>query len=158
MVPLQATWQAELAYEDLLDPRLDLALERGERALGKVDRMLVWLGAEGLDAFADRQRLAITQTLAAERLEVERMLDKQRGGVQAFAGGEWRAAVGQLREERIAATADVQRLADHTAAEAARRAKEVVDYALVRVALLLGAALAVTLGFALALRRRAAPR
>jgi hypothetical protein len=159
MVPNQVTWQAELAYVDLIDPRLGVALQRGEDALAKVDRMLAWLDGPGLEGFADRQRVALMDKLATARIEVERILDVERGNLKSFVDEERNAIFEQLRQERIAIMADAQRLTDHATAEAATRAKEIVDHALVRVAWILGAVLIVLLAgaFLVRRRRRAAP-
>jgi len=154
MVPNQVTWQAELAYVDLIDPRLGVALQRGEEALAKVDRMLAWLDGPGLEGFADRQRVALMDKLATARIEIERILDAERANLRSFVDEERNAVFEQLRQERIAIMADAQRLTDHATAEAATRAKEIVDHALVRVAWILGAVLIVLLAAAFLVRRR----
>ena len=156
MVPNQVTWQAELAYVDLIDPRLGVALQSGEKALAKVDRMLEWLDV-GIDGLADRQRIALVQAIAAERVEIARIVDEQRANIQSFVDGERNAVFEQVRQERIAIMADAQRLTDHATAEAAKRAKEIVDHALVRVAWILGAVLIFVLAGVFFLRRRAQP-
>lgn len=156
MVPNQVTWQAELAYVDLIDPRLAGALQRGEEALARVDQLLAWL-EDGLDGLADRQRVALVQGITKERIEIERILDAQRGGIQSFVTGERTAIFEQLRQERIAIMADAQRLTDHATEEAAKRANEIVDHALVRVAWIVGAGLIVALVAAFLIRRRTLP-
>jgi len=156
MVPNQVTWQAELAYVDLIDPRLTGALKGGEDALARVDELLAWLNG-GIDGLADRQRVALIQAISAERIEVERILEGQRSSIQSFVNGERTAILEQLRQERIAIMADAQRLTDHATAEATKRAKEIVDHALVRVAWILGAVLIFVLAGVFFLRRRAQP-
>jgi len=154
MLPLQATWQAELVYLDLVDPRMDDVLRRGGEALGKVDTMLEWLGTDGLDHFADEQRIQIMRAIGSERQEVERLIERQRGAIQEFVDRERIAVAAMVAEERAAAIADAQRLVDHASAEASRRAMEVVDRAFLRLAVLVGVSLAALLGIALVLRRR----
>jgi hypothetical protein len=156
MVPNQVTWQAELAYVDLIDPRLTGALKGGEDALARVDELLAWLNV-GIDGLADRQRVALVQAISAERIEVERILEGQRSSIQSFVNGERIAILEQLRQERIAIMADAQRLTDHATEVATKRAKEIVDHALLRVAWILGAVVIVALAGVFLLRRRAQP-
>ena len=157
MVPRQATWQAELAYVNLVDPQLESALKRAGEAMDKLDGMIAWLGTEGLEGFAEEQRVEIMRAVAVERLEIERLVDRQRVEIQAFVDREREQVAALLNQERAAVMADAQRLADRATAEAARSAKEVVDHALVRVALVLGAALLLWAVLSWLLRRRAQP-
>ena len=157
MVPRQATWQAELAYVNLVDPQLESALKRAGEAMDKLDGMIAWLGTEGLEGFAEEQRIEIMRAVADERLEIERLVDRQRVEIQAFVDREREQVAALLNQERAAVMADAQRLADRATAEAARSAKEVVDHALVRVALVLGAALFLWAVLSWLLRRRAQP-
>ena len=157
MVPRQATWQAELAYVNLVDPQLESALKRAGEAMDKLDGMIAWLGTEGLEGFAEEQRIEIMRAVAVERLEIERLVDRQRVEIQAFVDREREQVAALLNQERAAVMADAQRLADRATAEAARSAKEVVDHALVRVALVLGAALLLWAVLSGLLRRRAQP-
>jgi len=157
MVPRQATWQAELAYVNLVDPQLESALKRAGEAMDKLDGMIAWLGTEGLEGFAEEQRIEIMRAVAVERLEIERLVDRQRVEIQAFVDREREQVAALLNQERAAVMADAQRLADRATAEAARSAKEVVDHALVRVALVLGAALLLWAVLSGLLRRRAPP-
>jgi len=143
VLPRQATWQAELTYMDLIDPRLDIALTRGAQALEKFDDMLTWLGKAGLEVFAEEQRVQLVRAIDIERVEVARLLERERTEVEAF-----------VRRERTAFMADAQRLVDHAAEEAARRAGEVVDRAVTRIAILLGAAVAVFALLGWAVRRK----
>ncbi len=76
MIPRQATWQAELTYLDLVDPRMDLAFARASQALDKLDLMMVWLGSSGLDAFAREQRVQVGRALDEQRLELERLVER----------------------------------------------------------------------------------
>lgn len=156
MVPLQATWQAELVYLDLVDPRMAVALERGGEALGKVDDMLQWLGTAGLDRFADAQRVQLMKAIGSERTEVERLVERQRLAIQEFVDRERVAVAAMIAEERAATLAEARALVDHATAQAARSASDVVDRALLRIAVLVGIALAVLLGIALVSRRRGA--
>jgi hypothetical protein len=154
MVPNQATWQGELAYLDLIEPRMAVAMQRAEEALARVDTMIAWLGTTGLDGFADKQRIEIVRALDIERVEIERLIGRQRGEIQAFVEKERTEIAALIARERVAAMADAQRLTDHATQEAARRAQEVVDHAILRIAVLLGALLAVALAGAFVLRRR----
>jgi hypothetical protein len=154
MVPRQATWQAELAYIDLMDPRLELALSRGGEALQRVDDMIAWLGTAGLEGFAEEQRVQILRAFAAERVEIERLIERQRREVEAFVDRERTEIAALVQRERVAAMADAQRLADHATAEAARQARELVDHVIFRIALLVGAALVAVLAIVLVARRR----
>jgi len=157
MLPRQATWQGELVYVDLMEPRLEVALKKGSEALQKLDDMLTWLGTAGLDGFADEQRIQIMRALSTERVEVEKLIERQRDAIQAFVDAERGALLEQVRQERIAVMADAQRLADHATAEATRSAKEVVDHALLRAGILFGALLLVGLVGAFLVRRRTLP-
>ena len=155
MVPRQATWQAELTYVDLIDPRMADALGRAGQALESVDQLLAWLGTSGLERFADEQRRALQSVVAAETRTIERMVEAQRTGAQEFVSAEWREALAQLRAERVATFAEARALADHAAEEGARRAREVVDALVLRLAVLAGViALAVVVAAVLLRRRR----
>jgi hypothetical protein len=157
LVPRQATWQAELTYLDLVDPRMDLAFARGSQALDKLDLMMTWLGSSGLDAFAREQRVQVGLALDAQRIELERLLDRQRLEVQAFVGRERAEIAAAVALERAAILADAQRVVDQAADVAARRAREVIDHAVWRLALLLGVVVAAFAVLGWALRRRGAP-
>ena len=157
MVPRQVTWQAELAYLDFMDPRLEQALTRGGEALQRVDDMIAWLGTSGLEGFAEEQRVQILRAFATERVEIERLLERQRAGVEGFVDRERAAFAALVERERLAAMADAQRLSDHATAQAARQARELVDHAILRIALLLGAALVAVLVIVLVARRRPRP-
>jgi hypothetical protein len=157
MVPRQATWQAELAYVNLVDPQLEVALKRAGEAMDKLDGMIAWLGTEGLEGFAEEQRIQIMRAVAVERLEIEKLVDRQRSEIQGFVDREREQIAALLSQERSAVMADAQRLADRATAEAARSAKEVVDHAIVRVAVVLGAALLLWAVLSWLLRRRAQP-
>jgi hypothetical protein len=157
MVPRQATWQAELMYVDLVDPRMDVALKRASEALDKIDDMLAWMGTIGLEDFANEQRIQIMRAVADERVQVEALIDRQRGAIQAFVDTVRNALLEQVRQERIAAMADAQRLADHATEEATRKAKEIIDHFLLRLGLVLGAVVVLAVAGAFLLRRRAVP-
>jgi hypothetical protein len=157
MVPNQVTWQAQLAYIDLLDPRLEAALTRGGDAMNRVDAMIAWLGTSGLEGFAEEQRIQIMGGVAAERVEIERLVERQRGEIQAFVDRERVEIAALLQRERAAVMADAQRFSDHATAEATRSAKEVVDHAILRLAVVLGALLVFAAVLVLALRRRTTP-
>jgi hypothetical protein len=157
MVPRQATWQAELMYVDLIDPRMEVALKRTGQALDKVDDLLAWMGTTGLEEFAKEQRVQIMRAVADERAQVEALIDRQRGAVQAFVDGERTVLLEQVRQERIAAMADAQKLADHATEEATRKAKEIIDHFLIRLGLVLGIVVLVAIGGAFMIRRRATP-
>ncbi|HET8723976.1 MAG TPA: hypothetical protein VFM53_07180 [Anaeromyxobacteraceae bacterium] len=156
MVPRQATWQAELTYLDLVDPRLEMAIDRAGRALDSVDEVISWLGTSGLEEFATQQRRAAEAVLASQTRVVEQLVQAQREGAQAFVAAEWREALVQLRAERVAAFAEARALADHAAEEGARRAREVVDALVLRLAVLAGVVALAVVVAAVVLRRRRA--
>ena len=119
--------------------------------------MLAWMGTDGLDDFANEQRIQIMRAVSAERVQVEALIDRQRGAVQAFVDGERNALLEQVRQERIAAMADAQKLADHATEEATRKAKEIIDHFLLRLGLVLGAVVVLAVVGVFLIRRRAAP-
>ena len=157
MIPRLATWQAELAYVDLMDPRMEAALKRAGEAMDKLDGMIAWLGAEGLDGFADEQRIEIMRAIAAERIEIEKLVARQRGEIQAFVEKERAEIAALVQRERTAVLADARGLADHATAEAERSAKEVIDHALLRLAAVLGALLVLAAVLYLVVRRKQEP-
>ena len=157
MVPNQVTWQAQLAYLDLIDPRMDVAMTRAGEAMDRVDAMIAWLGTSGLDGFAEEQRIQIMRGIAAERVEIERLVERQRGEIQAFVEKERVEIAALLQRERAAVMGDAQRFTDHATEEATRRAKEVVDHAISRVAILLGALLVAAVVLGSIVRHRTAP-
>jgi hypothetical protein len=156
MVPNLAMWKAELAYVDLVEPRMEDAMARAGAALERVDAMIAWLGTAGLDGFADEQRIQIMRAVAAERIEIERIVATQRGEIQVFVEKERAEIAAMVQKERAAVMADAQRLTDHATAEATRSAKEVVDHAVWRVAVVLGALLLVAAALAWVVRRKPA--
>ncbi len=115
MVPRQATWQAELTYLDLVDPRMEAALDRAGTALESVDQVITWLGTSGLEAFAQEQRRELEALLRAETRAIAELAQVQREGAQVFVAAEWREALVQLRAERVAAFAEARALAYHAA-------------------------------------------
>jgi hypothetical protein len=157
MVPRQATWQAELAYVNLVDARLDAVMKQAGTAMDKLDGMIAWLGTEGLEGFADDQRVQIMRAVASERMEIEKLMDRQRVELQAFVGREREQIAALVNQERTAAMAEAQRFTDHATAEATRQAKEVVDHAMVRLAVVLGALLVLGAVLAWIVLRRARP-
>lgn len=154
MVPRQATWQAELMYVDLIDPRMEVALKRTGEALDKVDDLLAWMGTKGLEDFAKEQRIQIMRGVSDERAQVEALIDRQRGAIQAFVDTERNALLEQVRQERVAAMADAQKLADHATEEATRKAKEIIDHFLLRLGLVLGVVVVLAVVGAFLVRRR----
>ena len=157
MVPRQATWQAELAYVNLVDARLDAVMKQAGAAMDKLDGMIAWLGTEGLEGFAEDQRVQIMRAVAAERMEIEKLVDRQRVELQTFVGKEREQIAALVNQERTAAMAEAQRFTDHATAEATRQAKEVVDHAMVRLAVVLGALLFLGALLAWIVLRRAQP-
>lgn len=157
MVPRQATWQAELAYVNLVDARLDAVMKQAGTAMDKLDGMIAWLGTEGLEGFADDQRVQIMRAVASERMEIEKLMDRQRVELQAFVGKEREQIAALVNQERTAIMVDAQRFTDHATAEATRQAKEVVDHAMVRLAVVLGALLVLGAALAWIVLRRARP-
>ena len=157
MVPRQATWQAELAYVNLVDARLDVVLKQAGAAMDKLDGMIAWLGTEGLEGFADEQRIQIMRAIASERMEIERLVDRQRVELQSFVDREREQIAALVNQERTAVMADAQRFTDHATAEATRQAKEVVDHAMVRLAVVLGVLLVLAAVLAWIVLRRSQP-
>ncbi len=154
MIPNLAVWRAELSYVDLVDPRMGDAMKQAGEAMARVDAMIAWLGTDGLDGFADEQRIQIMRAIAAERAEIERIVRTQREEIQAFVDRERVEIAALVQRERLAVMADAQRLGDHATAEAARRATEVVDHAIARLAIVLGALLVLAAVLYLVVRRR----
>ena len=154
MVPRQATWQAELAYLDLMEPRVEVALTRAGEALQRVDDMIAWLGTTGLEGFAEEQRIQIMKAFAAERVEIGKLIDRERTGVEVFVARERSEIAALVQRERAAAMADAQRLADHATLQAAQQGRDLVDHAIARLALLVGATLLGVLGIVLVARRK----
>ncbi len=154
MVPRQATWQGELAYLDLMEPRVEVALTRAGEALQRVDDMIAWLGTTGLEGFAEEQRIQIMKAFAAERVEIGKLIDRERTGVEVFVARERSEIAALVQRERAAAMADAQRLADHATLQAAQQGRDLVDHAIARLALLVGATLLGVLGIVLVARRK----
>jgi hypothetical protein len=154
MVPNLAMWKAELSYVDLMAPRMGDAMMRAGEAMARVDAMIAWLGTDGLDGFAAEQRIQLTRAIAAERTEIERIVRTQREEIQAFVDRERVEIAALVQRERLAVMSDAQRLGDHATAEAARRATEVVDHAIARLAVVLGALLVLAAVLYLVVRRR----
>ena len=154
MVPRQATWQGELAYLDLMEPRVEVALTRVGEALQRVDDMIAWLGTTGLEGFAEEQRIQIMKAFAAERVEIGKLIDRERTGVEVFVARERTEIAALVQRERAAAMADAQRLADHATLQAAQQGRDLVDHAIARLALLVGATLLGVLGIVLVARRK----
>lgn len=154
MLPNQFTWQAELAYLDLVDPRLDLALSTGVHALEQVDAMLAWLGTTGLDGLAEEQRVQIMRAVSEQRMGIEATLDRQREELEAFVRKERAELAARVTRERVAAMEGAQRFTDRATSEAARRATEMVDYVLACIAILLGAGFVVGLAITWVAQRR----
>ncbi len=157
LLPRQATWQAELAYVELMDPKMEAALRRAGEAMDKLDGMIAWLGTEGLDGFANEQRIEIMRAIASERIEIEKLVGRQRGELQAFVEKERAEIAALVQRERAAVLADARSLADHATREAERSAKEVVDHALLRLAAVLGAFLVVAAVLYVVVRRKPEP-
>jgi hypothetical protein len=135
LVPRQATWQAELTYRRLLEPRMKQAFADGDQVTRKLDQIAAWLGPPGIDDFADRQRVAILRALDAERLEIQQLLQDERGRATDFVSKERSVVLEQLKQERIAVTEELRRAVDHATADASQHEKELVDYTLLRLAL-----------------------
>jgi hypothetical protein len=158
MVPRQATWQAELSYLDLMEPRLEVGLSRAGEALQRVDEMIAWLGTTGLEGFAEEQRIQIMKAFAAERVEIGKLIDRERTAAETFVDRERSEIAALVQRERVAAMADAQRLADRATTEASRQARELVDHVVARIAVLIGATLlGVLLIVLVARRKRPAP-
>jgi len=157
VLPKLANWQAQLTYLDVVDRRIEGVIERGDAALRRFDDVVGWLGTSGLDAFADRQREAAGVMIDGRIAHGLSLFEAQTEQLMTWAERERMATLDDLRRERVAATAELRRTADELAADASRRAEKFADYVLVRVAILLGAALVLELLVILALRRRRGP-
>lgn len=153
MLPNQFTWQAELAYIDLVDPRLDVVLSRGAQAFQQIDAMLAWLGTTGLEGFAEEQRIQIMRAVSEQRTGIEATLDRQREELEAFVRKERAEIAARVTRERVAAMEDAQRFTDRATSDGARRATEMADHVLAWVAILLGAAFVVGLAVTWVARR-----
>ena len=154
MLPNQFTWQAELAYIDLVDPRLDVVLSRGGQAFQQIDAMLAWLGTTGLEGLAEEQRIQIMRAVSEQRTGLEATLDRQREEFEAFVRKERTEIAARVTRERVAAMEDAQRFTDRATSDAARRATEMADYVLACIAILLGAGFVVGLAITWMGRRR----
>ena len=137
-----------------MDPRLDFALARSGQALQRVDAMLAWLGTSGLEEFAVEQRVQMMRAVAARRMEIEAALDRQREEVQSVVQKERNEITARVTRERVAAMANAQRVADRAISDAAGHAIEMVDYVIIRIAILLGAGLVAGLAIIWVVRRR----
>lgn len=158
MLPNQFTWRAELAYIELVDPRMDLLLSRGGQALQQLDAMVAWLGSDGLEGFAVEQRVQIMRAASAQRMNIEAALDRQREELEAFVRNERTEIAARVTRERVAAMEGAQRFTDRATSDAARRATEMVDYVLACIAILLGAGFVVGLAITwVAQRKRPSP-
>lgn len=142
ILPKQAMWEAELAYQDYAEPRVEQMLHRADAALARVDRVLLWLGGPGLQGLAEREREAL---MAA--------VDRQRVAVAGMIAAERELILEELRKERVAAIDDVRRMAKTATDDASRGAKDVAAYVLVRAALLVAGAILLWGAVALLVRR-----
>jgi hypothetical protein len=147
ILPKQSMWEAELAYQDYAEPRVEQMLRRADAALSRVDEVLLWLGGPGLQGLADREREAL---MAA--------VDKQRVAVAELVAAERVEILEELRKERVAAIEDVRRMAKAATDDASRGAREVADHVLWRAALLVGGAILLWGVVAFLLRRSPAGR
>jgi hypothetical protein len=153
VLPKLGAWQAQLSYIDFINPRLDQVMSLAEPTLGQLDRVVGWLGPEGLDAFADRQRRAV-DVMIDQRVEAGMgFLEAERQRLQAWAEQERAALLEAMRRERIDAMEDLRRTSERLAADATRRADAFVDYVMLRLAALTGATLVGVLLVVWALRR-----
>lgn len=158
LLPKQAIWQAELAYEDFGDPKVAQLLNRTDVAMGRVDRMLEWLGGPDLNAFADRQRSALLAAVDHERVALEALVNAEHEKMSTLVARERTVLLEQVQKERIAATADVRQAAAESIGKAQLAAKDVIDHLLLRLALLVAGAILLWGGVAALLRRRAEAR
>jgi len=133
---------------------VEVALTRAGEALQRVDDMIAWLGTTGLEGFAEEQRIQIMKAFAAERVEIGKLIDRERTGVEVFVARERSEIAALVQRERAAAMADAQRLADHATLQAAQQGRDLVDHAIARLALLVGATLLGVLGIVLVARRK----
>ena len=99
MVPNQATWQAELAYVDLDRPAHGGRPEAGRGGDGQGRRHDRLAGHHGLDGFANEQRIQIMRAIAAERAEIERLVERSAGRSRPSWRGSGPRSAGPARSE-----------------------------------------------------------
>jgi|GEM_PF-4643380 len=143
ILPKQSIWEAEIAFQDFGQGQVNQLMRRADLALGGVDHMLRWLGGPGLDAFAERQGVALMAAVERERLALSSLVARERGTV-----------VEEIRKERIAATADVRQAAAESIEQASLAAKGVIDHLILRLALLFAGSILLWGVVATVVRRR----
>jgi hypothetical protein len=141
MVPRQAIWEAELAFEDQGAPRVEQVLRRADAALQRLDHVIAWMGGPGLEGLADKERKALMDAVTEQRQALESLVDAQREQVTRFASQERAQIMAEIDRLRVAAMEDVRRVAKEATEEAARKTSEVVDRALLRAALIVAGAI-----------------
>jgi hypothetical protein len=160
-LPKQAIWEAELAFQDLGAPRLEQVLQRADQALARLDHVIAWLGGPGLEGLADRERQAILDGVTQQRLAIASLIDVERKELTRFVTQERAQILDDVNRMRVAAAGDVERLTRQATEDASRKATELVDRILLRVALILAGAIllwgAVAYGVRQGARRSASP-
>jgi hypothetical protein len=140
-VPKQAIWEAELAFQDFAAPRVEQVLVRADQALGRLDKMIAWLGGPGLEGLADHERRALMDAVAEERVALEALLDAQREQITRYVSQERALILADVDRVRAAAAEDVRRIAREATEDASRKAAHVIDRALLGIALIVAGAI-----------------
>lgn len=179
-LPKQARWQGELLIAQMADEHdVDTVLSDLDGALGEVKS--IGAAARRADAFlADlptligdpgvslakivaSERQAVLEGVDSERLQTLQYLTTERATVLVALAQERTAALDAVRQERMAAFTEMEAIRRRTVDDAAGGMRELVDYTLRRVAVLLlvlmiAAGVMGVIGYwlTLGLRRRAA--
>jgi len=141
ILPKQFLWEAELAYEDLAEPRVAQMLQRADAALGRAEQVVRWLGGTGLHELATEEREALMAAVNEQRLALGELVDEERSKVANLVASERATILEELRTERVAITEDARHVAKAATDDAAHAAKDVANYVLLRVALLVAGAI-----------------
>ncbi len=158
LLPKQSMWEAEIAYQEYAEPRVEQVLQRADAALARLDHVLRWLGGPGLQALAAEEREALMDAVDEQRVAVGELVAAERGELGALIARERAAILEDLRKERAAATEDIRRIAAAATDDAARAAKGLVDHLLLRAALLVAGAILLWGAVAFLVRRAGAGR
>ena len=154
ILPKQSIWEAEIAFQDFGQGQVNQLMRRADLALGGVDHMLQWLGGPGLDAFAERQGVALKAAVERERLALISLVDAEQARLGELVARERGTVVEEIRKERIAATADVRQAAAESIEQASLAAKGVIDHLILRLALLFAGSILLWGVVATVVRRR----
>jgi hypothetical protein len=152
-----ARWQAELLAEDVVTwPAIDHALGNVDRMSASVDHVATTLSPEFLTGLVERpvdavhrERLAAMGDIDRQRVETLRFVADQRKALvdtlvaSLMAGVEQQrvAALADIRKERVETLDEVERLRRDLIKDGFGEGRDLVDYAVWRLAEVLGAAL-----------------